>query len=216
MCCLAGLPPCAADDAHVSEPPSFAPDPLAEGAPELRGATWIEESESYSIELQEIDEVGRLAFIKHRTGLNTDPFASRPGEPTRFLTFVLAIQNRGSSSLSFNPKSCWLTTNRKKDLQTPFGLYDLSFSYRLTDREMPEAYHNVGPALFEDSLLLDGGETASGLLIYEALHPKTRSLRIDVRLTLSDGQSVNFSAPYRRPKEDKKNTKAKAEDKTAT
>ena len=157
-----------------------------------------------------------MAFIKHRTGLNTDPFASRPGEPTRFLTFVLAIQNRGSSSLSFNPKSCWLTTNLKKDLQTPLGLYDLSFSYRLTDREMPEAYRKVGPALFEDSLLLAGGESASGLLIYEALHPKTRSLQIDVRLALPDGEVVHFSAPYRRPKQDKKSKRAEAEDKTAS
>jgi len=214
LCSLASLPPCAAGGAPKAEPPSFVPDPLAEGAPELHGATWSERGETYQIELQEIDEAERLAFIKHRTGLSTDPFASRRGEPARFATYVLAIQNLGTSSLAFNPKSCWLSTNKKKDLQTPFGLYDLSFSYRMTDREMPEAYRKAGRALFEDPLLVGAGESVSGLLIYEKPGPKVRWLRVDVQLTLPDGHVVSFTAPYERFKEDKKK-KAKTEGETA-
>jgi len=217
LCSLASLTPCSAGGASDPEQP-FVPDPLAEGAPELRGHTWTESGEGYRIELQQLGEAERLAFIKHRTGLETDPFASRRGEPPRFATYVLAIENRGTSSLAFNPKTCWLTTNKKKDLQTPFGLYDLSFSYRMTDREMPETYRKAGQALFEDPLLVAGGESVSGLLVYEKPSPKVHWLRVDVQLTMSDGHVVRFTAPYQRLKPEKKKKKktTKTEDEPAS
>ena len=147
--------------------------------------------------------VERLNFIERTTGFAIDPFAGRPDEPPAYHTFLVVLENRGSGELSFNPQSCWLKTNRTKVL-LPQGLAELSFSYRVTGRQLPAAYENVQRALFERAIMVAPGTSASGLLVYDRVEKKTKRWNLGLRLTLPDGERVAFNAPYRRTDLNKK------------
>jgi hypothetical protein len=178
--------------------PEFVPDPAAGGELELRGHTWVAETADYTVDLQQIDHRQRLAYIKHTTGLGTDPFVGPPEKDRRFISFVVRVENRGEGSLSFNPNNSVLRTNRSSGIQTPMTLYDLSFAYRLVDSELPPAYERVGAALLENPRILRPGESTSGLLIYRAAHRKTKTYHVQLELTLPSGDVASFLAPYRR------------------
>jgi hypothetical protein len=185
-----------------SKPPAievFVPDRDAEGAPELRGATWLQYGKEFVIRLQQISDAERQAYIEKATGIPTDPFAGRPGVRPRFVAFVLEIENLGEGSLHMNPAHCWLSTNRSK-IETPMGLTDLSFAYRVAGQDLPPAYEKVGPLLLDRPVVVPPKESVHGLLVYHNVEPKTRSYKVDVQLTMPDGDVVRFSAPYRRAK----------------
>jgi hypothetical protein len=179
--------------------PRFAPDPAAEEAPRLQGSTWLQEGEGYAIRLQRIDEKERQAYIQRATGLAIDPFATRPGHPPRFLSFLLEIENRTEGELALNPLDCWLMTNRKK-IETPLGITDLSFDYHVAGADLPPAYENVGRVLLANPVAVKAGNALHGLLVFRAIDPKTRSFHVDVQLVLPDGNVARFAAPYRRVK----------------
>lgn len=178
--------------------PVFLPDTAAVSNAVLEGSTWTEVGPDFAIRLQQIDAAQRLAYIEHTTGVAIDPFASPPGKLAGFLTFVLEIENRGDGDISFNPQTCWMIPSRKKELQAPFGINDLSFAYSITGRDLPTAYRRTAPAVFDEARTVLPGQSISGLLIYKSLPTRTRSLRVDAVLSLPTGDIVRFSAPYRR------------------
>lgn len=188
----------AAISGKTPEVPVFVPGEQDGGNAVLEGATWTEEGPDFAIRLQQLDNAQRMAYIEHTTGLAIDPFASPPDKIAGFMSFVLQIENRGEGTISFNPETCWLVTDRKKDLQAPFSLHDLKFAYSVSGRDLPQAYRRAGPALLERAESIGPGQSISGLLIYKALHPKTRRLHVDAVLSLPSGDIVRFSAPYRR------------------
>jgi len=185
---------------------SFRPDPEAKNAPRLQGSTWSQEAEGYAIRLQMIDEDERLAFIRSSTGLATDPFAGRPDQPPRFLSFLLQVENRTDGELALNPLDCWLMTNRKK-IETPLGLTDLSFEYRVAGADLPPAYETVGRVLLALPAVVGPRSSLHGLLVYHAVEPKTKSFGVDVQLILPDGNVVRFTAPYRRARDNQHGTR---------
>jgi hypothetical protein len=176
---------------------SFRPDPEAKNAPTLQGSTWFQEGDGYAIRLQMIDDEQRLAFIKGSTGLGTDPFAGRPDQPPRFLSFLLEIENRTEGELALNPLDCWLMTNRKK-IRTPLGLTDLSFQYHVAGADLPPAYETVGRVLLAQPTAVGPGGSLHGLLVYRAVEPNTKTFGVDVQLVLPDGNVARLTAPYRR------------------
>jgi len=194
--------------ARPANPPAelrLVPDPPdPPGNLELNGQTWVAEAPSFVLRLQLIDDVQRLAYIEHVTGLSVDPFLSPPEKEDRFLSFVIEIQNRGEAPLSFNPRGAWINTDIQNDAQSPIGLEDIGFAYRMTDREMPPAYSQVAPALLEHPLFVNPGSSASGLLIYRSPSPKTRRMELDLALSLPSGDVVRFNAPYRKSKDKKR------------
>jgi len=177
----------------------FVPDPEADQAPELHGATWVAEGPTWVVRMQHLSEAERLAYLEKVTGLRIDPFASPPDKETRFTSFLVLIENRGESALEMNPIHCWLKTN-KGDLETPIGLDDLGFLYRVAGGDLPPAYVRVKPALLESTRTVYGGESIHGLLIYREVEPNNKSFRVDVQLSLPDGETALVSAPYRRLK----------------
>jgi hypothetical protein len=177
----------------------FEPDPAAKEAPTLQGSTWVETGEGYAIRLQRISESERQAFLLRSTGLATDPFATRPGHPPRFLTFVLEIENRTEGELALNPLDCWLMTNRKR-IETPLGVTDLSFEYHVVGADLPPAYEKVGQVLLAHPVIVAPGGSLHGLLVYRSVDPKTKAYHVEVQLTMPDGNVIRFSAPYRRVK----------------
>jgi hypothetical protein len=196
LACLCAAPDCPAEDARAR---TYAPDPEAKEAPTLHGATWISETDSYAIRLQQIDAEERQAYFERVTGMRIDPFATPPDRSEHFVSFLVEIENRGQDVLEMNPIHCWLKTNRGS-VQTPLGLTDLAFSYRVAGVDLPPGYERVKPALLESTRSIASGETVHGLLIYRAVEPKTRSYRVDVQLAMPNGDTVRFAAPYRRTK----------------
>jgi hypothetical protein len=186
----------------------YAPDPTQKGISELRGATWVSEGPGYSMRLQLINDEQRLAYIEHSTGLTIDPFAPRRGDPPRYITFVLEIENSAEIDLLFNPRQSWLMTNRKvtsrKDIQTPLMMSDLSFQYRQAGRELPPAYERVSRALFENTVSVAPGRSTSGLLIYRAIDLKNNAYRVDTRIVTGTGEVVKLLATYKKVKPKKK------------
>jgi len=184
----------------------YLPDPGAKDAPELQGSTWAETGEGYAIRLQMIDDEQRQAYLVRSTGLATDPFAGRPGQAPRFLSFLLEIENRTEGELAFNPQDCWLMTNRKK-IETPLGLTDLSFDYHVAGADLPPAYENVGRVLLVHPATIRPGGSLHGLLVYRAVEPATKTFGVDVQFVLPDGNVVRLKAPYRRAKQKSRGTR---------
>jgi hypothetical protein len=180
----------------------FVPNPEADQAPVLQGSTWVAEGPTWKVWMQHLSEAERLAYFEKVTGLRIDPFASPPDEEVRFTSFLVQIENRGESALEMNPIHCWLKTN-KGDLETPLGLDDLGFLYRVAGADLPPAYLRVKPALLESTRTVYGGESIHGLLIYHEIGPNNKSFRVDVQLSLPDGETALVSAPYRRIKKKK-------------
>jgi len=177
----------------------YEPNPAAKEAPALHGSTWLQEGEGYAIRLQNISEEERQAFILRSTGLPTDPFAGRPGQPPRFLSFLLELENRTEGELALNPLDCWLKTNRGR-IETPLGISDLSFLYHVAGADLPPAYESVGRLLLAHPVVVEAGGSLHGLLVYRTVEEKTKSFNVEVQLVLPDGNVARFAAPYRRVK----------------
>jgi hypothetical protein len=206
-CCRRSLPCLALATALVAaaawaagEP--FVPAPelkeIPGGAPQLEGETWTDATPDYVIRAQRIDDAKRLAYIRHVTGLNTDPFAAPPGADKVFETFVVEIENRGAAELSFNPDASWLTSERQKDLLTPYGLDELGFDYRTAGATFPPAYQHAAKALLQYPTLLAPGDRLDGLIVFRAVPKRSRTMQLELSITLASGDRVAFAAPYRR------------------
>jgi len=181
--------------------PRFVPDPehaAAPGAPRLAGETWIAESAAVVLRVQWIDDAQRRRYLDHVTQLDIDPFASPPGQPARFVSFVLEIENHGTDGLAFNPRDCWLHDDRSPGPGTVFGLGDLGTAYRLAELQLPAAYERVAAAVLENPLVVPPGGKVSGLLLYRARSPKAKRLRLDLAWTASTGAEARCEASWRR------------------
>jgi hypothetical protein len=192
---------CGAAAARAGGPPlpSFEPDPQVAENLTLSGTTWTREEPTHVVHLRQVDAQERLRYIEGATGLSVDPFAAPAGEDPRFTSFLIVIENRGDTPLSFNALNCWLTTNRQQ-IETPLGLTDLSFDYQLMGLELPAAYAGIAPLMLEGTRTLAPGDSLSGLLVYHAVDARTRRFHVDVELTMPSGDEVRLRAPYRRPR----------------
>lgn len=186
---------------HAGRPAdaSYLPDPGAKNAPVLQGSTWLRDDDGCAVRLQMIDDEERQAFLLHATGLATDPFAGRPGQPPRFLSFLLELENRTEGEVALNPLDCWLMTNRKQ-IETPLGLTDLSFDYHVAGSDLPPAYENIGRVLLAHRITVKPGKSLHGLLVYRAVDAAAKTFRVEIQFTLPDGNVVRLAAPYRRVK----------------
>lgn len=189
--------------APALQPADFVP--VAEGASlfRLESESWVAEGDGWAIWLKPISREERLNFIKRKTGFGIDPYAARPGQQPVYFTFLLVVENRGSSALDFSPQSAWLRTNRQQVL-LPQGLAELSFNYRVMGRELPVAYEQIKGALYEAAVSIPPGERSAGLLVYDMLRPKTKSWNLSLRMTLPSGDRIALAAPYERVKPPKK------------
>ncbi len=179
--------------------PSYAPDPSVRGAPPLDGEIWVVETPEYAARLRQLDDAGRLVFLEDKAGTSQDPFASGPGKPGGFLTFLLWIENRSSGSLVFGPQNCRLV-GRDKDARYPLDLPQIQTSYDMLRQPVPDALIAARKALFDGQVILAPGKSAAGLLVYRALDPRTKSFVVEIELSPPSGVAARFEAPYRRVK----------------
>ena len=176
---------------------AFVPDPEAEGASPLSGATWTAVGPGFTLHLQRIDEAQRQAFIEKVTSVASDPFAAPRGARPRFLTFVLELENSGSGPLEFRAQQCWLVTNRRQYLN-PLTLETLRADFSLVGGELAPVYERTGAAFIPPERLLAPGERLVGLLVYNMPEPETRRYKVEIQVTAPTGDVGLLSAPYRR------------------
>ena len=103
-------------------PIEFEPDP--ERAPEgteLLGGSWLREIPGLTLLLKQLRNEERQAYLAQNIGLSADPFASRPDQPARYLTFQFVMENHSDGELAFNPRSAWLVPGDNK-VRSPVGL----------------------------------------------------------------------------------------------
>jgi hypothetical protein len=185
--------------------PEFIPS-AEEDAPQLDGVTWVTEQPLYAVRLTKVGDAARQKYIRSMTGMDIDPFADRPGEPPRFISFLLQVENRADGRIVFNPLQCWLFTNQSEIL-TPMGLSDMAFLYRTMNQELPAAYEQVDAAVLGPTRVINTSESMHGLLIYRAPKARTRNFKVDVQFTLPSGDVVKISAPYHAAKTKKEKKK---------
>jgi hypothetical protein len=204
VCAASGL---ATEPADAPVGWGFVPAEPVEGGPQLQGTTWIGQGLGHGIWIKHLEDDERVAYLERQIGVAIDPWASPPGEASRFITFLVVLENRSDSRMEFNPIHCWLMTN-KEEIQTPMSLSDMQFDYRFNGQDLPKAYEKVRPVLIGETLMIEAGQKVSGLLVYKTVKPKTKSFTVDTRLTMYNGDVVKFTAHYRRPPKHKKKGKS--------
>jgi hypothetical protein len=202
MCLVLAL--CCASSSLAGEPPEFVfvPDPDVDGAAMLSGATWVATGPDFTLHIQRIGEEERRAFIEKITGSPTDPFASPPGKPPGFVTFVMELANQGAGNLVFRSQQCWLVTD-KHEILHPIGMEGLRARYGLVGQEMGPAYERSVTAVIPTTRTLYTGDSLAGLLVYRAFKPKTKRYRLDIQITTASGDVSKVIIPYRRIKKER-------------
>jgi hypothetical protein len=180
----------------AASPAPFAPDRAASARGALEGQTWTLEAPDCTLRLRLVGASERLAIIERTTGAPVDPFATPPGAERGFVSFAIEVENRAESTVIFHPERARLVVAH--DVDTPLGMQALETAYRLSGRDLPEAYRGAAAAVLEQSRTLAPGEALSGLLVFRAPRPRTRSFVTEVQLTLPSGTVATLAAPYRR------------------
>jgi hypothetical protein len=182
----------------------YRPDNREEAKPSLllEGNTWRTRTDLYRVELQKLDNPQRLAFMKHQTGTEIDPFVARPGEPPAFFTFLLVVENVGEESLYLHPQNCWLVAGKGRS-EYPLDLDSIRGAYHTLQAEVPASYEVVGQVLFQRERIIKPGEVHMGLLVYRSPSPRLKRFVVELPLTLPSGDVTTLRAPYLKHKEDK-------------
>jgi hypothetical protein len=182
----------------------FVPDPAGAEHAVLDDRTWIGSGPTWELRVTMLTDAERQEYVHRLTGVEVDPFATRPDAESAYLTWHLELTNRGGSALPFRPQAAWLVTSNAR-VEHPIGMETLHGRYRTTTgRDLPAAYARVGSAFLEADAGLDPGDTVSGLLVYQNVGPRTRKFWLDVPLTLPSGDWVRVRLPYRREKPGKR------------
>ncbi len=177
----------------------FVPDPDAKDAAALSGSTWVELGSGFRLQLQQVDEAERLAYIKNVTGLAIDPFAAPGDQAPRFETFLMQIENVGAGTLVFRSQQCLLVGSITEILK-PFAMETMRTTYGMLGQKMQPAYQRAGPALMPTTRDLAVGESVAGLLVYTKVKRKTKRFHLEIQITTSTGDVAIVNAPYRRLK----------------
>ena len=181
----------------------FEPDSESAGDLNLERGMWLLEGAEITLMLGRLDDDARAGYLARNIGLSADPFATAPNRNERYYTYVFVIENRGERPVTFNPRTAWMATNRGK-VQSPLSITDLSFDYKSLGGDLPPAYSKIRSVLFENSIEVQPGTSASGLLVYRPVEAGTRSFAIDLRVMDANAESIAFAAPYKRIKKKKK------------
>lgn len=175
------------------------PEPTYDGASPYDGSAWTVDTDSVRIRLEPLDDAGRLAFLRARTGATGDPFAAVPGSEGGFVTFRIALENRSRGLLVFESQACRMAS-RAEDARSPLDLPTIESAYRMIDRELPEVFQTIRPLIFDGTLFLEAGKSAEGLLAYRPIPGKPKRFWIVVPVTTTDGARTELKAVYRKRK----------------
>jgi hypothetical protein len=175
------------------------PDTTRPATMQLAGSAWEHRGAGFAVRLRQLDDEERRELLRRVAGSETDPFATAGDRPPRFATFLLEIQNSGQPWLALHRENLWLVTESNR-IEHPLGLERITADYGIIGSELPPAYERIRPALVDETWSLAPGDRAEGLLVYPAVPAKTKRFRIDVQVTLANGDVVRISAPYLKPK----------------
>jgi len=186
--------------AALAAAPIWIPDPPQARGTTLQGTAWAAEGKGWAARLTPLDDAERWAYLRDLGGAAADPFAPKPGTPPAFLTYLLTIDNLSAVPMGFQAANCRLIT-RNRRIGYPLDLPTLETTFHQLDREIPPAWATIRPALFDGETTIAPGGRASGLLVFRAPEPRTRSFTVEVLLSTASVEEAAFMAAYRRAKE---------------
>ena len=179
--------------------PIYDPDPKQEPGARLDGETWIRESATAALALTRIDDATRTGFIRRRSGLEYDPFASAPGRADHFVTFHVLIENRGETRLVFQPQACRMETSYR-DSEGPIDYPTIVTAFAMGDRPAPPDLERIRSAILDGEVVLLAGEKRDGLLVYRTLDPHAKRYHVDLGATLTSGEAFGLTAHFKKRK----------------
>lgn len=226
-CALVAAAPAAAGDDGLPPPiptvpspvPGYLPDPYAGSGTLTDSGAWVFSAGGISMRLSALDDEGRWAWLRARSGAHADPFGVRGrGEP-KYVALLVELRNDSAGVVAFNPDRIWLTAGGA-DIQRPLDQSTMQSAYRMHDREMPPAFERAAGAVLQgDTLVQPGGERV-GLLVFRALEGKPKAFTLEIPLTTGAGDVVEFRAAWleesrllkKTAKEEKKRARARAKE----
>lgn len=182
-----------------AEPPVYDPDPTQPEAGTLQGETWTKEAPTAALALTRIDDATRTGFVRRRSGLEFDPFASVPGHEGHFVAFHVLIENRGEARLVFQPQACRMETSYR-DSEGPVDYPTIVTAFAMSDRPAPAGLDRIRAAILDGEIILYPGETRDGLLVYRTLDPRAKRYHVEVTATLASGEAIKFTAHFKKRK----------------
>lgn len=163
----------------------------------LDGPVLVAAARSSEMRLRLLDDAERLRFLEDKAGASVDPFAGVEGNPERFLTFLVQIENREPGGLVFQAENCRIALKDNDELRA-LDLTAIESAFGLVGHEMPEAFRPALGTLFNRQVVLQRGERAFGLLAFRSPGAKTKSITLHVEWTLPSGEPASFAVPFAR------------------
>lgn len=125
--------------------------------------------------------------------IDGDPFASPPGAPARFHTFLLYLKNESGRDLHFNPATCRIVTDRG---QHTYGV-EYTRLYEMLRRSL--TMEQIRTIAYDQEFVLKPEGRTKKLLIFEEI-PGEKWEQFLLKLSLeSDGVVVfDLAVPFRK------------------
>lgn len=149
--------------------PAMAPGRRAASRTTVRGLT---------VEVEFLQPEDRAAFIRTLEPAAGDPFATGAGRPEIYHAFRLTFENGSPADVTFQPGNLLLIA-APKEQQRPLDLTDL---YRIAARaeggDPDGAMASVAGLIYDSSITIPRGRTASRLVVFGPLPPKWKEFRL--------------------------------------
>ena len=146
-------------------------------------------------EVSYVGAYARQRMLEATLGVRFDPFATPPGQPRRFHTFLLFLENRSSEPVLFNPSTARMRTNKEDHTYA----LDYSFLYEALGRNGRINMEDLAKVVFDRPVRLDPGGKAKKLLVFQELpEQRWKEFRLLVSLEQDGTQSVDMSVNFRK------------------
>lgn len=176
-------------------PPKKSPEGAPAGSPvantNLKGL---------AVTVEYADSARRAEFLAARGPDTTDPFATRPGQPERALTFIVAFANESSVGAVFQPGNVALITD-KGERAFPLDLTDLYINAeRAGVEDLQHVIDRTTAVLYDGSTQIRSGTRTARLLAFRPIEGKWKHFQVHfsyVQLgTETHTISFNFHKAY--------------------
>jgi hypothetical protein len=164
----------------VGEPTGIAP-----GAEEIRV-----HREGLNATVSYVDGATRRKMMAATLGIDADPFATPSGQPVRFRTFLVYLENTSDHDLHFNPQVARVLTDRE---EFAYAL-DYSAVYMMLQRAL--SLDQIGRIIYDKPFLLEPRGRTRKLLVFEEI-PGEKWQEFSLILTLDREGLVQHDLPAR-------------------
>lgn len=131
-----------------------------------------------TVSVEYADGGKRAAFLKTIDPGLADPFASPPGQPERYLAFVVGFQNDAASEVQFQPGNVALISDHKENV-FPVDVTDLYMGAERAGRDDLQAViDRATRTIFDSSTTIVAGGRLARLLVFRPLKERWKMFQV--------------------------------------